>query len=723
MKRTGFYIAGFALLGALCASAASSYVLFNSPDGVTRGIAVEEVDSMYVADTNLVVKPHSLPPATMPLRLTGRMNIADAEDAVAITYADGKAAVLNPYAFEGVDVSVSGDFVTVTNSSDIELPITVTGTGSGLKVYSAVATKLTLNGVRLTNPTGAAINIQSKKKTTLTLKGDNTLADSETYSTPDGEKQNGCLFSLGNINISGSGSLTVSSLNKHAIASSKSIELKSGAVTVTGAASDGLHADGITLSGGKLEVSGTVGDGVDAGSEALLLSGTEIKVTSTAADVAGFKGDGGVTLRSGKVHVSVSGAQSKGLKSKGPVTIEGGEYTAVMTGGVVVADGDPSYCTAIKSNGVFTMTGGTVKVTSSGEAGKGISADTVAYFKGGTIDIHTTGNGNTYTDASGTKDSYSSTGISVDGDLYLLGGNITIQTDGTAGKAIKGDLAIVIGAEGSDGPVINAKTTGAKFIVSGSSGGGGGRPGGGPGGGFGGDNADYANPKVIKAGGDLTVWSGTLTLVSTQDGGEGLESKNQLTINGGDIHITTVDDCINAKNHLQVNGGKIRCLSTGNDAIDSNGTMTFAGGTVLAAGTRSPEESFDCDQNTFIVTGGNLFGFGGSCSTPTSSKCTQRVAIQSFSSISANQRVSICDASGNVIMSTPNISNITSGKLFLSSAQFAQGGTYTVYKGGTYTDGEQIHELSLGGTLTGATKVSSFTTSSMVTGSGGMGGR
>ncbi|MGM9863822.1 MAG: carbohydrate-binding domain-containing protein [Lepagella sp.] len=717
MKRTGFYFAGMALLGALCASATSSYVLFNSTDGVTRGIAVEKVDSMYVADTNLVVKPHSLPMASIPLRLTGRMTIAEAEEVIAISYADGKATVLNPYAFEGVDVSVSGNFVTVTNTSEMELAITATGTGSGLKVYSPTAIKLTIDGLRLSNPYGAAINIQSKKKTALVLNGDNVLADSETYSTPDGEKENGCIFSLGNISISGSGNLSVSSLSKHAIASSKSIEQKSGTVTVTGAASDGLHADGITLSGGKLEISGTQGDGVDAGSDALLLSGTEIKVTSTAADVAGFKGDGGVTLRSGKVDVSVSGAQSKGLKSKGPVTIEGGEYTATMTGGVVVTDGDPSYCTAIKSNGVFTMTGGTVKVTSSGEAGKGISADTVAYFKGGVIDIHTTGNGAVYTDATGAKDSYSSTGITVDGDLYLLGGNITIQTDGTAGKAIKSDMAIFIGAEGTDGPVINAKTTGSKFLVSGSSGGG--RPGGGPGG----NNADYANPKVVKADGDLTVWSGTLTLVSTQDGGEGLESKNQLTINGGDIHVTTVDDCINATNHIQVNGGKVRCLSTGNDAIDSNGTMTFAGGTVLAAGTRSPEESFDCDQNTFIITGGNLFGIGGSCSNPTSAQCTQRVAIQSFSSITANQRISICDASGAVIMSTTNLSNITSGKLFLSSAQFVQGGTYTIYKGGTYTGGEQMHELSLGGTLTGASMVSSFTTASMVTGSGGMGGR
>ena len=36
--------------------------------------------------------------------------------------------------------------------------------------------------------------------------------------------------------------------------------------------------------------------------------------------------------------------------------------------------------------------------------------------------------------------------------------------------------------------------------------------------------------------------------------------------------------------------------------MDSNGTITINGGTVVAVGTRTPECAFDCDANTFAVT-------------------------------------------------------------------------------------------------------------------------
>lgn len=71
------------------------------------------------------------------------------------------------------------------------------------------------------------------------------------------------------------------------------------------------------------------------------------------------------------------------------------------------------------------------------------------------------------------------------------------------------------------------------------------------------------------------------------------------------------DDCMNASNSIVINGGSIYCYSSGNDGIDSNGTLTITGGVVIASGTTSPEDGFDCDQNTFKITGGIVLGIGG----------------------------------------------------------------------------------------------------------------
>ena len=707
---------------AVALASTSSYVMFVGTDGITRAIEQTKTDSISVADGNVVMTPLSGTASTLPVAEVEKMMIKENSDIITIAYAASGTKIFNPYAFEGVDITLDGSAVTVNSTLDADLSFHLSGSGGSLKVYSANKVNIELDNVTMSNATGAAINIQSKKKTTMTLTGTSTLSDGAEYSTPTDEKENGTLFTRGNLSITGSGTLNISSQAHHAVASSKEIEVKKGTINVTSSGNDGLHADGITIAGGKVSCTGLTGDGVDAGSDPLIVKDGEIDITSTAEDVAALKSDSTVNIKGGTITFSVAGAQSKGIKTKQDMIIDGGTITATMTGDVAVVDNDPSYCTALKPKGNFTMNGGTVTVVSSGKAGKGISVDGDATFNGGVIDIHTTGDGDTYTNTESNPDSYSATCISVDGNAYIYGGTFTLESNGTAGKALKVDLEMVIGRDGEEGPSITAKTTGAKFTVSSSSSGstggwgGGGRPGGG---GWGDDNTDYANPKVIKAEGNLTINSGTLRVESTQDGGEGIESKATLTLNGGDITVSTVDDCMNAATHIQINGGNVKCVASGNDAVDSNGTMTIAGGRFLACGTRAPEESFDCDQNTFTITGGEIMGIASSCSSPTSSVCTQRCVIQSYSSVSQNTRITICDASGNVILSAPNLSNCTSGKLLLTSASFTQGSTYTVYKGGTVTGGETINDLTIGGTLSGGTRASTFTTSSMVTGSTG----
>lgn len=67
-----------------------------------------------------------------------------------------------------------------------------------------------------------------------------------------------------------------------------------------------------------------------------------------------------------------------------------------------------------------------------------------------------------------------------------------------------------------------------------------------------------------------------------QLGHQGIEAKSDLVISGGSISITTADDCLNAGDSITINDGSLYCVSSDNNAIDSNGTMTINGGQTAA---------------------------------------------------------------------------------------------------------------------------------------------
>ena len=429
----------------------------------------------------------------------------------------------------------------------------------------------------------------------------------------------------------------------------KAFTAKGGTInfTASGKAAKGISADSdATFNGANITIVASGGNGTYTNAEGVLddYSSAAIKVDGNASFTAGTvevtasslqsKGiscDNDVTIDGASVKVTASGNRSKGIKTDGKFTMNSGSLIGVTSGSAVVDGYDPSYCTAIKSKGDITFNGGTININGSGRANKGISGDANGIFNGGNFTIKETGNGGTYRLADNTIDGLSSTCITIDGDLTMIGGSYNLENTGTAGKCLKVDGVAVFGNT-TQGPDITAKTSGAKIskssvtwtnpqsidelpIAEPQEGPGG--PGG-PGG-----NQKYANPKVIKAVGNLTVNNGTLVLTSTQDGGEGLESKNILTINGGSVKCETVDDGINAKTALVINGGMVFSNASNNDGIDSNGTMSITGGIVIAMGALAPEEGLDCDNNSFSITGGTVIGIGSGNSTVTNKGSNQ----------------------------------------------------------------------------------------------------
>ncbi len=259
--------------------------------------------------------------------------------------------------------------------------------------------------------------------------------------------------------------------------------------------------------------------------------------------------------------------------------------------------------------------------------------------------------------------------------------------------------------------VVTAETTGAQFGTSSSSGPGGNRPGA-PGSST--STSGSTSPKVIKAMAAMTVNSGSFVIKSSNEGGEGLESKTTITINGGNFTFTTYDDCINAASSLTIKGGNLRCVATGNDAVDSNGTMSITGGLLLASGARDPEEGIDVDQASKLsITGGTVINQKGNMLNLTTTQC-KVPTIKYSSSISAGTLITVTTSSGQHIMSFKAPQAMSQG-CYITLPEFTSGSSYKLYTGGSVSGGTTFNEVTKGGTFSGGSQVKSFTISSNLT--------
>lgn len=341
----------------------------------------------------------------------------DATEATTIALADGATAV------EGDgsdDVSVDGDVVTISAAGTYLLSgaltdgqVVVDSTGEG-KV------KLVLDGVDITSSSTSPVVITEADEAVVILADgtSNTLADSADSAADDetDDAPNATLYSMADLTIAGTGSLSVDGLSNDGIASKDGLVILSGTLAVTAvddgirgkdyavleggtvtikAGGDGIKADNdstetssgkekalgwFQLDGGEVRIDAG-DDGVDAlgalnvtdgdltvsasteGLEAaqITLAGGTVGVTATDDGLNATAGDGGEEIQEGVV-LTLSGSDvhvtsgSDGLDSNG---------TAILTGGAVVVEsgarggGDGS----IDVNGDFVVTGGTLVAT------------------------------------------------------------------------------------------------------------------------------------------------------------------------------------------------------------------------------------------------------------------------------------------------------------------------------------------------------------------------
>lgn len=288
---------------------------------------------------------------------------------------------------DGVEITVNGGHVTANHGSTKGICYVLSGstangsfTVAGEKKYEVL-----LNGVSITNPDSAALNLLSSKRAYV------MLADGTTNTLADGSSSlndhKGALYCKGKLLFNGSGSLSV-----------------------TGNYNNGIHsADYIVFR-----------------------KGNNVYAQSKANH--GIKANDGIYINGGILNVEVSAAAAKGINCESVIVVNGGRTTVVTSGGGAydTDENEAKGAAGIKADETFTMNGGELWLKSTGAGGKGISSDTECCFNGGCTYIVTEGG-----QYRSNNDTASPKGIKADGAVSVTDGLVWVRTGGTNGEGIE----------------------------------------------------------------------------------------------------------------------------------------------------------------------------------------------------------------------------------------------------------------------------------------------
>ena len=353
----------------------------NTGDDVVKGVSTSgDVTTFTVSlDRNAIAETHMVDASD-----DDYIENTTFDKTITITFRTTGSAVVE--GDEESIVNVNNNDVIATNTSDKVIRYVLAGeTADGFfKLYSTRKQAIVLNGVSITNPDGAAINNQSKKRTFIVLNDGtkNFLTDGTSYAdaTSD-EDMKGCLFSEGQIIFSGKGSLDVDANCKA-----------------------GIRSDDYVRT----------------------LPGTNIYVDSSSGN--GIRGNDAVIVTGGVINVNVTGTADKGFSTDGEIRIDGGRTTIITSGGYEYDSDDSDYsaCSGVKADSLVTINGGELNIKSTGIGGKGINCDKNININNGVIRIITTGKRQ-----KDSKGSVSPKGIKADGDITCNGGQTQVRLEGT----------------------------------------------------------------------------------------------------------------------------------------------------------------------------------------------------------------------------------------------------------------------------------------------------
>ena len=634
-----------------------------------KGFTLADVDSVTVAsetfaDDNVLVKYNN--------------NVAD-------VYVAGNIA-------NHITAEVTGARVAVMQDADVatEYTYTLQGTSTSGCFYHAGSYKMTLalNGVNLTNPDSAAINIQNSKRIAV------QLVDGTTNTLADGANntKKAAFLVKGHAEFAKGGSLTITGNKKHALACNEYMEVKKtvGTITIVSAVADAINvAQYFQMNGGTINIQSCGDDGIQVDAE----------------DVTLPEEDGHVLIKGGTLTINASAAGTKCIKAEGNVDIEGGTLTLKHTG-IPVWDAEDSKIkepTGIGTDRNLTVNGAeaVINITMTGNGARGMKCDSTMTCTAGNIDINCSGGDWAYStvdtssvkcakadyafilngasmkcttvkdeavgvhsegtvlisDGTLTLNTYDH-GIKSDYDMEITGGTITYSINGPASKALKSEGNMHITGGNISGTVSGGGETASDQTTSASAG--------------------------IKCDYNVTIDGGTFDLKATGKGDKGMSIDGELIINDGNIKVTTTGTRygqssgggyypggggssnsdrrsspkgIKVDGNITINGGTITVSATGgegsegieskkimtinggyievtsyDDALNSASHMYLKGGYVYAVATGN--DAIDSNGNMYL-SGGYVFCCGSEEGLDANSEGGYKVYIQSGTNLMA----------------------------------------------------------------------------------------
>ena len=560
-----------------------------------KGFTLADVDSVTVAsetfaDDNVLVKYNN--------------NVAD-------VYVAGNIA-------NHITAEVTGARVAVMQDADVATEYTYTLQGSSTSgcFYHAGSYKMTLalNGVNLTNPDSAAINIQNSKRIAVQLVDGtaNTLTDGANNT------KKAAFLVKGHAEFAKGGSLTITGNKKHALACNEYMEVKKtvGTITIVSSVADAINvAQYFQMNGGTINIQSCGDDGIQVDAE----------------DTADPELDGHVLIKDGTLTINGSAAGTKCIKAEGNVDIQGGTLTLKHTG-IPVWDTDKSKikeATGIGTDRNLTINGAEaiVNITMTGNGARGMKCDSTMTATAGTIDINCSGGDWAYStvdtssvkcakadyafilnganmkcttikdeavgvhsegtvlisDGTLTLNTYDH-GIKSDYDMEITGGTITFSINGPASKALKCEGNLHISGGNISGTVSGGGETASDKTTSASAG--------------------------IKCDNNVIIDGGTFDLKATGNGDKGMSIDGWLIINDGNIKVSTTGSRYNSNSssggYYPGGGSSSSDMRSSPKGIKVDGNITINGGTITVSTTGGEGAEGIESKSVMTVNGGYI---------------------------------------------------------------------------------------------------------------------
>ena len=326
-------------------------------------------------------------------------NNSTAAATTTVTFSESGGATVDNQ-LSGDTYSISGNYVIVTlASTGTILKLTGSASNGAILITSEKKFELNLSDLTLSNPGGAAINIQNGH-CFVVVDGTNALSDasSSAYTDDYSSTAKSVFHSEDKLRFSGSGSLTVNAYNateKHALSSD----------------------------------------------DWIMVNGPEITATASSGAGHGIKVNDGIYVCSGNVTATAAGNGKKGVNSEAFVYVAGGTLAGSASGGYTYDSDEKDYKAAagISADGYVTVTNGTLTGSCSGAGGKGINSNFIVNIKGGNVSATATGS-----DTNSTIDK-APKGLKCDGDLIVEGGTVTAKSSNHEGMETKSTMTVTGG--------------------------------------------------------------------------------------------------------------------------------------------------------------------------------------------------------------------------------------------------------------------------------------